>query len=176
MTQAVSLAWGRNAVDAIEAAACIWIVSSGSRGAGRFICVAMYLRLHQIQGIAIKAACETRQIRAPVQMHQRRNLLGNELDRQPVVFFSIYRFKENIMQVSKIALALVAGAALVAASASFAAVPASSDTAAQTPTQTWTPTQQNANTKITRAQVRQELVDAEHNGQLDALRSLYRGS
>lgn len=80
------------------------------------------------------------------------------------------------MQVSKIALALVAGAALVAASASFAAVPASSDTAAQTPAQTWTPTQQNANTKITRAQVRQELVDAEHNGQLDALRSLYRGS
>lgn len=99
----------------------------------------------------------------------------------PVAVF-IYRFKENVMQVSKIVLSLAAGAAFVAASASFAAVPASTNNAApvavqtQSPTQNWTPEQQSANTKITRAQVRQELVDAEHNGQLDALRSLYRGS
>ncbi|WP_321815612.1 MULTISPECIES: DUF4148 domain-containing protein [unclassified Paraburkholderia] len=82
------------------------------------------------------------------------------------------------MQVSKIALAFAAGAALVAASASFAAVPASADTATQAAAQAqaWTPVQQNANAKITRAQVRQELVNAEQNGQLDALRNLYRGS
>ncbi|WP_322045259.1 DUF4148 domain-containing protein [Paraburkholderia sp. J67] len=84
------------------------------------------------------------------------------------------------MQVSKIALVFAAGAALVAASASFAAVPASaasaSATAVQTQAQSWTPAHQDANAKITRAQVRQELVDAEHNGQLDALRNLYRGS
>ncbi|MBB3259339.1 DUF4148 domain-containing protein [Paraburkholderia sp. WP4_3_2] len=86
------------------------------------------------------------------------------------------------MQVSKIVFSLAAVAAFAAASASFAAVPASVDSAAQaavqaqTQTPNWTPAQQNAGTKITRAQVRQQLVDAEQNGQLDALRSLYRGS
>lgn len=90
------------------------------------------------------------------------------------------------MQVSKIVLSLTAVAAFAAASASFAAMPTSADNAAQAAvqsqtqtqaqTQNWTPAQQNASSKITRAQVRQELVDAEHNGQLDALRSLYRGS
>ncbi|WP_321843806.1 DUF4148 domain-containing protein [Paraburkholderia bannensis] len=176
-------------MDAIEAAACIWIVSSARptrtaralRRAGGFVCVAMYLRFAQIQGIAIRPDYETRQIRKLVLIHQRRNLLGTSLMDHPVAFF-LYRFKENVMQVSKIALALAAGAALVAASASFAAVPASVDNTAQVATQaqsqaqSWAPAQQNANTKITRAQVRQELVDAEHNGQLDALRSLYRGS
>ncbi len=86
------------------------------------------------------------------------------------------------MQVSKIVFSLAAVGALAAASASFAAVPPSIDSAAQTAVQAqtqtsnWTPAQQNAGTKITRAEVRQQLVDAEHNGQLNALRSLYRGS
>lgn len=150
-------------------------------GAGGLVCVVMYLRLARIQGIAIKPDYETRQIRKLVLIHQRRNLPGTSLMDHPVALF-LYRFKENVMQVSKIALALAAGAALVAASASFAAVPASVDSAApvatqaQTQVQSWAAPQQNASTKITRAQVRQELVDAEHNGQLDALRSLYRGS
>jgi hypothetical protein len=101
-----------------------------------------------------------------------------EAGRSSGCLFLIHCFKENVMQVSKIALAFAAGAALVAASASFAAVPPSADTATQAAAQaqTWTPTQQNANAKITRAQVRQELVNAEQNGQLDALRNLYRGS
>jgi hypothetical protein len=186
---------GAHVVDAIEAAACIGIVSGapdavslGPRAARHgFVCVAMYLRIAQIQGIAITRDYETRQIRRLALMHQRRNLLGTRPKDQPVAFF-IYRFKENVMQVSKIVLSLTAVAAFGAASASFAAMPTSADNAAQaavqsqmqmqtqTQTQNWTPAQQNASSKITRAQVRQELVDAEHNGQLDALRSLYRGS
>jgi hypothetical protein len=151
------------------------------RRAGRFVCVAMYLRVAQIQGIAIQRDYETRQIRPLALMHQRRNLPGTNPKDHLDAFF-IDRFKENVMQVSKIVLSLVAGAAFAAASASFAAVPAAAtadnaaQAAVQSQAQNWTPAQQNANTKITRAQVRQELVDAEHNGQLDALRSLYRGS
>lgn len=65
MTEAMSL------VEVIEAVACIWIVSAAPdpraaaalRRAGGLVCVSMYLRFAQIQGIAIKRDYETRQIR-----------------------------------------------------------------------------------------------------------------
>ena len=82
------------------------------------------------------------------------------------------------MNVSKLALAFAASAAFVAAAPVFAAMPAQSS-AAQTPaqqSQVWTPASNAATAKVTRAQVRQELVQAQHDGQLAAIQQLYRGS
>jgi invasion protein IalB len=81
------------------------------------------------------------------------------------------------MNVSKLALAFAASAAFVAAAPVFAAMPAQS--AAQPATQqsqAWTPASNAANAKITRAQVRQELIQAQHDGELAALQQVYRGS
>jgi hypothetical protein len=82
------------------------------------------------------------------------------------------------MNVSKLALAFAASAAFVAAAPVFAAMPAQSSAAQSTvqQSQVWTPATNAANAKITRAQVRQELVQAQHDGQLAALQQLYRGS
>lgn len=82
------------------------------------------------------------------------------------------------MNVSKLALAFAASAAFVAAAPVFAAMPAQAS-AAQAPvqqTQTLTPASNAATARITRAQVRQELVQAQHDGQLAAIQQLYRGS
>ncbi|HEY4804564.1 MAG TPA: DUF4148 domain-containing protein [Paraburkholderia sp.] len=82
------------------------------------------------------------------------------------------------MNVSKLALAFAASAAFVAAAPAFAAMPAQSG-AAQTPVQqseAWTPASNAATAKVTRAQVRQELVQAQHDGQLAAIQQLYHGS
>ena len=78
------------------------------------------------------------------------------------------------MNVSKLALAFAASAAVLAAAPVFAAMPAQSSAAQQS--QAWTPASNAANAKITRAQVRQELIQAQHDGQLAALQQLYRGS
>lgn len=82
------------------------------------------------------------------------------------------------MNVSKLALAFAASAAFVAAAPVFAAMPAQSSAAQSTvqQSQVWAPATNAANAKITRAQVRQELVQAQHDGQLAALQQLYRGS
>ncbi|WP_395068554.1 DUF4148 domain-containing protein [Paraburkholderia silvatlantica] len=82
------------------------------------------------------------------------------------------------MNVSKLALAFAAGATVLTAAPVFAAMPAQSG-AAQSPvqqSQAWTPASNAANAKITRAQVRQELIQAQHDGQLAAIQQLYRGS
>jgi hypothetical protein len=82
------------------------------------------------------------------------------------------------MNASKLALALAASVTFVAAAPAFAAMPAAAS-AAQAPvqqTQVWTPASNAASAKITRAQVRQELVQAQHDGQLASLQQLYRGS
>ncbi|MBB2927526.1 DUF4148 domain-containing protein [Paraburkholderia silvatlantica] len=82
------------------------------------------------------------------------------------------------MNVSKLALAFAASAAVLAAAPVFAAMPAQPG-AAPSPvqqSQAWTPAGNAANAKITRAQVRQELIQAQHDGQLAAIQQLYRGS
>jgi hypothetical protein len=82
------------------------------------------------------------------------------------------------MNVSKLALAFAASVTFVAAAPVFAAMPAQSSAAQPTvqQSQVWTPASNAANVKITRAQVRQELIQAQHDGQLAALQQLYRGS
>ncbi|MCP3706015.1 DUF4148 domain-containing protein [Paraburkholderia sp. CNPSo 3274] len=82
------------------------------------------------------------------------------------------------MNVSKLALAVAASAAVLAAAPVFAAMPAQTGAAQAVvqQSQAWTPASNAANAKITRAQVRQELVQAQHDGQLAALQQLYRGS
>ncbi|WP_322028558.1 DUF4148 domain-containing protein [Paraburkholderia sp. J76] len=82
------------------------------------------------------------------------------------------------MNVSKLALAFAASAAVLAAAPAFAAMPVQAGAAqpAQQSGQAWTPASNAANVKVTRAQVRQELVQAQHDGQLAAIQQLYRGS
>jgi invasion protein IalB len=82
------------------------------------------------------------------------------------------------MNVSKLALAFAASAAFVSAAPVFAAMPAAQNAAQTTvqQAQAWTPSSNAANTKLTRAEVRQQLVEAQHDGQLAALRDVYRGS
>ncbi|WP_233887337.1 DUF4148 domain-containing protein [Paraburkholderia flagellata] len=82
------------------------------------------------------------------------------------------------MNVSKLALAFAASAAVLAATPVFAAMPAQSSAAqpAQQASAAWTPASNAVNAKLTRAQVRQELVQAQHDGQLAAIQQLYRGS
>ncbi|MEX3980121.1 DUF4148 domain-containing protein [Paraburkholderia sp. EG287A] len=82
------------------------------------------------------------------------------------------------MNVSKLALAFAASAAVLTAAPVFAAMPAQSGAAqpAAQQVQAWMPASNAANAKITRAQVRQELVQAQHDGQLAVIQQLYRGS
>ncbi|WP_321934710.1 DUF4148 domain-containing protein [Paraburkholderia sp. J8-2] len=82
------------------------------------------------------------------------------------------------MNASKLALAFAASAAVLAATPVFAAMPAQSSAAQSTvaQSQAWTPASNAANAKLTRAQVRQELIQAQHDGQLAAIQQLYRGS
>ncbi|MEM5316794.1 DUF4148 domain-containing protein [Paraburkholderia sp. JHI869] len=82
------------------------------------------------------------------------------------------------MNVSKLALAFAASAAVLSAAPVFAAMPAQSSAAQPTVSQSqaWAPASNAANVKVTRAQVRQELVQAQHDGQLAAIQQLYRGS
>ncbi|MBN3728277.1 DUF4148 domain-containing protein [Burkholderia sp. Ac-20379] len=76
------------------------------------------------------------------------------------------------MQVSKLAVSFALVASLAAASSAFAAAPAQS-----APAQGCTAAQvaQAMNAPLTRAEVRQQLIEAEHDGQLAALQDLYRG-
>jgi hypothetical protein len=89
-------------------------------------------------------------------------------------FSSLIQLQEYDMKVSMIALAFAA----FATTASAYAVP-SADANAVThdaqQTHQWTPDQANATGK-TRKEVRQELVRAQHDGQLAALNKLYQGS
>ena len=82
------------------------------------------------------------------------------------------------MNASKLVLAFAASATLLAAAPIFAATPSLPSTAqpAAQQTQVWTPASNAANVKITRAQVRHELVEAQRDGQLAALQQLYRGN
>ncbi|CAG9274986.1 DUF4148 domain-containing protein [Paraburkholderia unamae] len=82
------------------------------------------------------------------------------------------------MNVSKLALAFAATVTFAAAAPVFAAMPAQASAAQPSvqASQVWTPASNAANAKITRAQVRQELVQAQHDGQLAAINQLYRGS
>ncbi|QGZ59182.1 DUF4148 domain-containing protein [Paraburkholderia acidiphila] len=82
------------------------------------------------------------------------------------------------MNASKLALAFAASAAVLAATPVFAAMPAQSSAAQTTvaQTQAWTAASNTVNAKVTRAQVRQELIQAQHDGQLAAIQQLYRGS
>ncbi|MEK6423208.1 MAG: DUF4148 domain-containing protein [Burkholderia gladioli] len=77
------------------------------------------------------------------------------------------------MQVSKLAVSFALVASLAAASSAFAATPDPSSPAQASAEQ---PLSRATNAPLTRADVRRELVEARQNGQLAALRSLYRGS
>lgn len=77
------------------------------------------------------------------------------------------------MKVTMLALAFAACATTVSA---YAANPATNPAdAAPQHSQQWTPAQ-NASQAKTRAEVRQELVRAQNDGQLAALNKLYQGS
>jgi hypothetical protein len=81
-----------------------------------------------------------------------------------------HRFKENSMKTSIIALAFAAFAASGLAQAADTAA-----TSATVRTEQSASGQTGASQK-TRADVRRELVQAQHDGQLASLRSLFRGS
>jgi hypothetical protein len=84
------------------------------------------------------------------------------------------QFLENDMKVSMIALALAAFAATASAYATTS-VDANADKLNIQQTQQWTPDHSSATAK-TRQEVRQELVHAQKDGQLAALKQLYQGS
>ncbi|MBN3728276.1 DUF4148 domain-containing protein [Burkholderia sp. Ac-20379] len=77
------------------------------------------------------------------------------------------------MQVSKLAVSFALAASLAAASSAFAAAPAQSAPAQASAEEQ---VSRAINAPLTRADVRRQLVEAQQNGQIAALRSLYRGS
>jgi hypothetical protein len=88
-------------------------------------------------------------------------------------FANLHRFKENSMKTSIIALGFAALAAFAASGATEAAESATAATVVQV--------QQSCTSRVgalqkTRADVRRELAQAQQDGQLAHLRTLYRGS
>ena len=81
------------------------------------------------------------------------------------------------MKVSKIALAAFAFTAFATTASAYAATSVDANAAGYTVQQShqWTPSQ-NAPQSKTRAEVRQELVQAEKDGQLAAINRFYQGS
>ncbi|HEY4297950.1 MAG TPA: DUF4148 domain-containing protein [Paraburkholderia sp.] len=96
------------------------------------------------------------------------------LSDKPTDSFHFIQFQENDMKVSMIALAFAAFATTASAYA-VTSVDANAAGYSAPQTQQWTPGHSNAMAK-TRQDVRQELVQAQKDGQLAALNKLYQGS
>jgi hypothetical protein len=148
----------------------------------------MYPRFPAIHNIAIRRFLDTCPIHPRGSIHQRRDSEKKRIAAspgRPLLMLSdprtslIQPFKENDMKVSMIALTF---AASVIGSVAHAAVPTpstgtvDSSQIAQAAQPQWSASTASVAGK-TRAQVRQELVQAEKDGQLANLnRSLYMGS
>jgi hypothetical protein len=146
----------------------------------------MYPRIRAIHKLAIRGFPDTCQIRPHGSIHQRRFTEAIAIRQVPTSALAsdlraslIQPFKENDMKVSMIALTLAASVLGSLAHAAELPAPADNVNASQI-----APAQQPqwsanaaASAQKTRAQVRQELMQAENDGQLANLnRTLYAGS
>jgi hypothetical protein len=132
--------------------------------------IAMYLRSRRYTGLQnTHFTTHARYVRAFKCINDGSQRIATQLMRS-ARFPTLHRFKENIMKTSIIALAF---AAFAASGLAQAADNATTATAAQT--------EQSGTSRIvtsqkTRADVHRELVQAQKDGQLASLSTLYRGS